>query len=160
MDGPNPWPTLGYRHHRMHALPTAYVAVSATFCHLRRSCGHCHAEWRQMLHWRTSSSTVWSQGRLGRLVRRRHSAGGRTVDCCPKSGVRNDKLHPPCRVLPPGEFNGMILESLPVYLKVSWRHLEPFSRILQWWQTLQQTRWTKNTSASARCTSGKRGQCS
>ena len=29
---------------------------------------HCHAEWRPMLHWWMSSSTVWSQVRLGRPV--------------------------------------------------------------------------------------------
>ena len=49
------------------------VAVSVIFFHLPRYWTHCHAERTLMLHWRTSSSTVWSHVHLGIPVRRCHS---------------------------------------------------------------------------------------
>jgi len=50
-----------------------------TFLQLHRSCTHCHAEWRPMLHWQTSSLTVQNQVHLGRPVWWGHSAGGRLM---------------------------------------------------------------------------------
>ena len=66
-------------HRRQVTCPSKSIAVSTTFFHWCQSCAHCHTEWRPILHWQMSSSTVQSQVRLGRPVRRCHSAGGQLM---------------------------------------------------------------------------------